>query len=482
MVEHRIEYEKINSLFYPKHIAFIGASESSRLGSMMYLPAFKDSIWSETFYPINPKYDKILGWKCYSSILDVPFPIDTAYISLKTKFIPKALKECVEKGVKWVIIFASGFSETGDPNGKHLERELLNIIKSSNTRIIGPNCLGPLNVENGMAFIFSPQDGKYGGVSFMSQSGGHLTQLINIGHKRDIRFRYGISFGNQIDLNCVDFIRHYHQNSKTTLIAAYLESTGSAKGRDLFLELKKTTKIKPVILWKGGYTKDGSRAAFSHTGAIASNYKFWISMAKQTGTILVKDNEEFWNTIKTFELLYPKYSPKGRKVGIVTAGGGISVQSGDIFFSYGLNVPELTLNSQSKIAEILPDVNVSIKNPIDLGASGFILDIFNKCVEIVIDDPNVDIIIIPLWPDHIYRHVFSRIIKTFHSTTKPLAFCFPSIADDVNLAKRFTSAKKLLHKKRVLYFFSLTNAAKSISLLCNYIEFLKSHNIKPEIK
>jgi acyl-CoA synthetase (NDP forming) len=474
MVEHRMEFEKINSLFYPKHIAFIGASESSRLGSMMYLPAFKDSIWSETFYPINPKYDKILGWKCYSSILNVPFPIDTAYISLKTKFIPKALKECVEKGVKWVIIFASGFSETGDPNGKCLERELLNIIKGSNTRIIGPNCLGPLNVENGMAFIFSPQDGKYGGVSFMSQSGGHLTQLINIGHKRDIRFRYGISFGNQIDLNCVDFIRHYRQNSKTILIAAYLESTGSAKGRDLFLELKKTTKIKPVILWKGGYTNDGSRAAFSHTGAIASNYKFWISMAKQTGTILVKDNEEFWNTIKTFELLYPKYSPKGRKVGIVTAGGGASVNMTDLFAYHDLIVPELTSESQSKISEILPYVNVNIKNPIDLGASGFILDIFTKCVEIVVKDPNIDIIIIALWPDHIYRHVFNRMIRILSSTIKPFAFCLPNIADDNALAKRFNSAKKLLHKKRVLYYLSLRDAARSVSLLCEYLEFLKT--------
>ena len=111
-------FEDLNNLFYPKHIAFIGASERSRLGSMMYLPAFKDSIWSNTFYPINPKYDRIMDWKCYSSVLDVPYPIDTAYISLKTKFIPEVLKECVNKEIKWVIIFASGFSETGNGNGK----------------------------------------------------------------------------------------------------------------------------------------------------------------------------------------------------------------------------------------------------------------------------------------------------------------------------------------------------------------------------
>jgi len=477
MVEQQNEFKELDSLFYPKNIAFIGASESSRLGSMMYLPAFKDSRWANTFYPINPKYDNILGWKCYPSVLDVPYPIDTAYISLKVKFIPEVLKECVQKGIKWVIIFASGFSETGDPKGKQLELELLKIIRNTNTRIIGPNCLGPLNAETGMAFSFASQNGLYGGVSFMSQSGGHFTQLINVGYKRDIRLRYGISFGNQIDLNCIDLLKHYRQHSKTTLIAAYLESSGSATGHELFIELRKTTKVKPVILWKGGYTKDGSRAAYSHTGAIASNDMIWKSMAKQTGTILVNDNEEFWNTIKTFELLYPKYLPEGRNVGIITPGGGSSVNMTDLLASQNLNIPELTNESQSKIAEILPYVNVNIKNPVDLGASGFILDIYIKCIEIVVNDPNIDIIIVPLWPDHIYRHVFNRIIRIFEASLKPFAFCLPNIADDTDLAKRFNSAKKLLHKKRVLYFLSLRDAAKSISLLCNYFEFLKSHHI-----
>ncbi|MFX1468381.1 MAG: CoA-binding protein [Promethearchaeota archaeon] len=477
MFKDQKDIEDLSSLFYPKHIAFIGASENSTLGSMMYLTAFKESKWSDTFYPINPKYDKILNWVCFPSVLDVPFPIDTAYISLKTKLIPKVLKECVEKGVKWVNIFASGFSETGDPNGLYLEQKLKEIIKNSKTRIIGPNCLGPFNAETGMAFTYTSQKGNPGSISFMSQSGGHLTQLIHVGYKRDIRFRYGVSFGNQIDLNCVDFIRFYGQDSKTSLIAAYLESSGSASLYELFLELKNIAKIKPIIIWKGGYTQDGSRAAFSHTGAIASNIKLWNSIAKQTGTILVKDNEEFWNTIKAFELLYPNNIPKGRNVGIITPGGGASVNMTDLFASKNLSISKLTSESQSKIAEILPKVNVNIKNPIDLGASGFILDIFTKCLNIVATDPNIDIIMIPLWPDHVYRYFFNRMIKILSSISKPFAFCLPNIADDANLAKRFNSAKKLLHKKRVLYFFSLRDAARSISYLCDYLDYLKSRKI-----
>jgi acyl-CoA synthetase (NDP forming) len=118
--------------------------------------------------------------------------------------------------------------------------------------------------------------------------------------------------------------------------------------------LLKTTKEKPVILWKGGYTQDGERAAFSHTGALGSNIRLWKTMAKQTGTTIVKDNEEWWNTIKTFELLFPKKFPRGRNVAIITPGGGSSVNFTDLLNYHGLNIPELSKESQVRISEILP--------------------------------------------------------------------------------------------------------------------------------
>lgn len=249
MAPEDYNFDKFDTLFNPKHIAFVGASEKSAFGSMLYLTTFKESKWKDTFYPVNPKYEKVLDWKCYSSVLDIPYPVDTTYISVKTKYIPKVLKECVEREIPWVIIFSSGFSETGDSIGLETEQELKQIIKDSNTRVIGPNCIGPFNASEGMAFSFSAEKNTPGSVSFMSQSGGHMGQLLNIGYKRDIRFRYGVSFGNQLDLNCVDFLKHYRRDSKTQVISAYLESFGSARGYNFFFELKKTTKNKPVIIW-----------------------------------------------------------------------------------------------------------------------------------------------------------------------------------------------------------------------------------------
>lgn len=466
----------LESLFYPEHIAFIGASQNSSFGSMLYLKDFKDSRWSDSFYPVNPKHDELLGWKCYPSVLDIPNDVDTAYISVKTEIVPKVLKECVDKGIKWVIIFASGFSETGEDNNAKTEAQLSKIVNGTPTRIVGPNCLGPYNGIIGMSFSFAAHP-PVGSTSFMSQSGGHLSQLLDIGVKRDLRFRYGVSFGNQVDLNCVHFLRFFRKDPGTHLIAAYLESFGSADGHNFFVELKKTTKIKPVIIWKGGYTQDGSRAAFSHTGAMSSDFKMWKTMAKQTGTVLVRDNEEFWNTIKTFELLYPKKIPKGRNVAIITPGGGSSVNMTDLFASYNLTVPVLTQKSQEELSKILPKENVNIANPIDLGASGFVVNIFLKSIEIAIQDPNIDIAVIPLWTQHIFRYVFKRMIKIQKSTSKPFAFCLPSLADSADLVNKFDRAKKILHKNRSLYYFSLREAAKSISKYCDYLEYLDDRDL-----
>ena len=474
MDSQEYSFKKFDMLFYPKHIAFVGASEKSRFGSMLYLVAFKESEWVNTFYPVNPNYEKVLDWKCYPSVLDIPFPVDTAYLSVKTQFIPQVLKECVEKKISWVIIFASGFSETGEREGLRLEEEIKTVIKDTSTHVIGPNCLGPFNGKTGMAFTFNSPIGIPGNVSFMSQSGGHLNQLLDIGIKRDLRFRYGVSFGNQIDLNCIDFLRHFHQDDETKLVAAYLESFGSGDGNEFLRELKKTTKKKPVIIWKGGYTDYGSKAAFSHTGALAGKVKLWNILTKQAGGVLVKNNEEFWNVIKTFELLSPDFMPKGRRVGIVTPGGGSSVNATDLLAINNLQIPELTRESQFKLSEILPKENVNIKNPVDLGALGFVAEVFVNCIDVVMRDPNIDFILIPLWPHFMYTYVFSKMLKVLHKQDKPFAFCLPSIADSLELAKKFASVQKLLHKQRVLYFFSLRDAARSISLLCDYMDYLIS--------
>ncbi|MBD3215462.1 MAG: hypothetical protein GF311_22825 [Candidatus Lokiarchaeota archaeon] len=148
----------------------------------------------------------------------------------------------------------------------------------------------------------------------------------------------------------------------------------------------------------------------------------------------------------------------------------------DLFASHNLNVPILSERTQRKLREILPKENVIVHNPIDMGAAGFIIDVYIKCIKIILEDPIIDIAVLPLWPHHIFRFVFKRMVKLQQKVKKLLVFCLPSLADSMKLAKKFEKAKKILHRERALYYFSLKEAANSLNLLCSFAEFCKIKN------
>lgn len=472
------------SLFVPKNVAFIGASENSKMGTMYYMRGFEASIWKDKFYPVNPNEEKVLDWKAYPSVKDIPVPIESAYIAVKAQIVPKIVKECVEKGVKWINIFTSGFSEMGTEEGNRLSEELINYTEGTETRLVGPNCLGPFYAKFGMLLDYA-REGSIadppGKVSFMSQSGGHLANLIDAGSKMNIDFRFGISFGNQIDINCLDVLRFYKEDEGTQVVAAYLESLGrknTGKGYRFVQEIRETTPKKPVIIWKGGYTDEGARAATSHTGAISSPVKLWETLSRQTGAILVRDNIEFWNMIKTLDILFPDKLPRGRNVGIITPGGGISVNSTDTFAFHGLHVPRLSEKTQEKLSKILPDVNVNIENPIDLGFSGFFIEIFINTLKCLVEDENIDILVLPLWPDHYFRFMIKKFIKVEKSTDKPFIYIFPNASDSLENAKKFNSIRKLMHQSNSMYLYNIQQTARVLTLTCDYVDYLKHRNIK----
>ena len=474
------DYSTVKTLFIPKRVAFVGASENAKMGTSYFMNAFKESKWKDSFYPVNPNQDKVFDWKSYPSVLAIPDPIDEVYIAIKAKLVPPVVKECVEKGVKWVIIFSSGFSELGTKEGQKLTDKIIQYTEGTETRVVGPNCLGPFYARYGMNLDYAREDSiadPPGRVSFMSQSGGHLANLVDAGGKMDIDFCYGISFGNQIDINCVDILKFYLQDEETEIIAAYLESLGrinKGKGYRFVNLLRKTTVQKPVILWKGGFTEAGAQAASSHTGAISTSSEMWETAAKQTGSILVRDNIEFWNMIKTLDIIFPNKLPRGRNVGIITPGGGISVNSTDTFDFHGLSVPQLTKNTQEKLSKILPGVNTNIKNPIDLGFSGFFIEIFINVLKELVKDDNIDIIVLPLWPDHYYRFMVKKFIKVEKQSNKPFIYVFPNASDSLENAKKFNKIRRLMHKKNSLYLYSIQHAARILKLTCDYVDYLKN--------
>lgn len=468
MAQSRKEPHYLDDYFFPKTIAIVGASQKMNFGSTFFLSSLKHG-YKGTVYPVNPKYETVFDMKCYPNISTIPEQIDTVISCIPAKFVPDLVRECVETNAKFITVFTSGFAEVGN---KELQNQLLEIIKGFNTRIIGPNCLGAHCTKSRITFN-GDASFKEGNVSFCSQSGGHATTFLEIGPSRKVYYAKGVSFGNQSDLNCLDFLEYFAQDEDSEVIGMYLESFGSAKGPAFIEKLKEVTKNKCVIIWKGGQTPAGQIAAASHTGAIASSLKLWESALCQAGAILVKNKTEFMDCLHLASVL--NKVPKGSKIGIVFIGGGGSVEITDVFSTYGFEVPELTQETQTKLAEILPDVNTSLKNPVDLGATGILVDIYLKVLKIVGNDPNVNILITEYAIDRLvmfsetvkmpdYPISFARSFGRLNEKISvPLIYLATILRDSDKATRIALSFTEELHDKRIPTFPSIERAAKTLA-------------------
>jgi acyl-CoA synthetase (NDP forming) len=378
----------MHPLFYPKNIAVIGVS-NNKVSGMKYVIALESFVRDGgAVWPINPKYPELFGYKIYPSLFDPIIPnIDLAIIAVPARFVPDVCRDCAKKGVKFAVIFSSGFSESGKLD---LQKELEKAVSESKskTRFIGPNCLGIDNPFSNVHF-YPGMESKKGNVSYLAQSGGTTARLMLYLGSQGIGFQHVVSAGNSVDLSATDFINYYREDPKTKVIALYLESIPN--GREFIEAIKKTTPIKPIIIWKGGQTDVGAKAAASHTGGLAGSYQIWKALAKQYGVILASYFEEFAELVCAFSVDQPL--PKDRNVGILVAGGGIGVEYTDLCIQYGLNIPPLTDNTIKRLAVQFADVNTSFTNPVDLGEYGYIPNYFAKALEIVASDPGLSTIL-----------------------------------------------------------------------------------------
>jgi len=481
----------LDDLFFPKTIAIIGASANMlSFGSAFFTIALKELGYAGKVYYVNPKYEGeiINGEKVIKSLEGVE-PIDVVYSCIRASMVPGLVHQCINRGDKFIVIFTSGFSEASE-EGKILQEKLLVMIKESPTRIIGPNCLGPYNPSIGVGWntgIDPPKE--KGNVAFASQSGGHATMLLKIARGRGFYFSKGLSFGNQIDLNCQEVLDYYGKDPETEVIALYLEDVGSAKGNEFFRKMREITPKKPVILWKGGQTETGARAAVSHTGAMSGSFTIWNSMVKQAGGIFVENGEEFWDMLHFLAILIPHHKLRECKnLGLIIPGGGSSVEGTDIFTRAGFNVPVLTEETQAKIRTLIPDVNTSVKNPIDLGATGTLERVFLLSLKYVAEDPQIDIVIHyqPIdWIAETETHIGSgkgyasgvarSLGRLSRKLEKPLIQLCPILQLDEKIAEIYPKFIEILYKMGVPNFNSMPRLAKALLNLNEYMAFLKAY-------
>jgi acyl-CoA synthetase (NDP forming) len=375
----------LDSLFYPKSVAVIGASSNLGGGKMPYFQILRANGFKGSLYPVNPRGGELDGLKVYGSIDELPESVDFAIVAAPVEQSINIIKAAVRKQIKFIHFFTSGFGETGN---RQLEEDLISEARKGDLRIVGPNCVGVHSSESRVSFSFTPRQESPGTVAFLGQSGGVTGNFLALASTRKIPLNKVVSYGNQIDLRLEDYLDYLADDKDIRMIACYVEDI---KDTRTFLQtLRRTTAKKPVIILKGGKTEAGSKAAASHTGAMASNYTIWAAAVRQHGGLLVDDFDQLMDLVM---LGTARRLPQGKRVGFLGAGGGISVLFSDLAVGAGLVLPELSTRTQQSISEKIMGVNTSTVNPVDLGAFGFDLNVMLHTMKALDEDEGIDVII-----------------------------------------------------------------------------------------
>lgn len=382
------ELDELKPLFYPQSVAIVGVSTSEVKFGGRFLKSLIEFGYEGRIYPVNPKASEILGLRMYASIGEIPGPVDMAYIMVPARLVPQALEDCLAKGVKAAQIFTSGFSETGEEEGRLLEAELARLAKRG-IRIIGPNCFGVYCPEGGLTLLPGGEFPRESGpVGFITQSGGHAVELGRLARSTGIRFSQVVSYGNACDVNESDLLAYLGRDSKTRIIAMYLE--GPREGRRFLRLVDEIAKEKPVLIWKAGLTGAGARAVHSHTASLAGEEAVWDALFARTAALPVHSFDELVDAIVAFLSLPPT---TGRRVGVVGGGGGISVAAADACDAAGLEVPPLSKETQERLRSVLAFAGTAVRNPVDIGAPIMPPPIFERVMEAVAADESVDTVI-----------------------------------------------------------------------------------------
>ncbi len=354
-------YQELRPLFAPRSVAVLGVSQDTWKPGTTMLRALQRFGFEGPLYAIGGRGEELLGLKVYRSIGEVPGDVELAFLFVPAATLPGVVRECKQKGVRAIVAFTGGFSETGTDVGKALEADIVAEFDGS-FRMVGPNCLGIYCPEGGITQ--HPGEGytrTSGDVAFIAQSGGLSEDFARAAPNFGFYVSKVISYGNACDLNEADFLEYMEADPATEIIGMYIE--GPRNGRKLARILRRLVGKKPVVVWKGGVTPVGAKAAGSHTGSLAGRSEVWEAVLRQIGAIQVGSLEELLDTLAGLHFL-PGHSDL--RVGYVCAGGGTSVVAADAAYRAGLILPHMSPETESKIASFLPPVGSSSSNPVDV--------------------------------------------------------------------------------------------------------------------
>jgi len=356
--------DELNLFFNPESIAVVGASERPMTWGYMTARNAVESGFKGKIYLVNPRSRKLFGLEVYPNISSTPSNVDLALITTPLQSVQSVIEECGAAGVKAAVVVTSGFSEVG-ADGVKLQSRIGEAARSNGVRVVGPNCNSLFNASRNLNITSIPSRFiKPSPIAFISQS-GYIGQGLTIwGSSRNLHFGKFVSTGNECDLTCIDFLEFLGDDDSVEAIMLYVEQLRD--GRRFIDVARSLSGKKPLVVLKGGRTEAGGRAASSHTAALSGANSLYRAVFRQSGAIQTYTDREMLVTA-TALIELPRL--RGSSIGIITVGGGYGVMLTDVISEEGLSVPEPPEGLSRKLRELLPELRVSVRNPIDIGAT-----------------------------------------------------------------------------------------------------------------
>jgi 4-hydroxybutyryl-CoA synthetase (ADP-forming) len=446
----------------PKSIAIIGASDKrGSVGSTITSNIMNG--FTGTVYPISPSRDTVFYKKAYKSVMDVPKCVDLAVIVIKNTLVAGVLEECGKKKVKGAIIITAGFKEV-DEEGKKREQELKDIAKKYKIQIIGPNCLGVMNLDpktmmNSTFLKITPKSGE---IALVSQSGAICAALAEDASAQGIGFSAVISMGNKAVMSEVDILKMLAEHKQTKVIVMYLEDMGD--GQEFLKVCKNITRKlkKPVLVLKSGRSPEGAKAAMSHTGALMGSDEIYNALLKQSGAIRVDTMEELFDYATAFS---KQPLPSAGDLVIVSNAGGPAIISTDACSKLGVKMAKID-SIRSKIDEVIPPWGSS-RNPVDIvGDADF--NRFNNVLDRVLKHPKVGAVITMCTPSGTLNYdKLAEVIVTMSKKYKKTM-----LASLMGLDEGITN-REILAEGDVPYYTYAEGAIRTLAAMITFSNWIK---------
>ena len=374
----------LDRILNPQSIVIIGASKDPTKRGNRAIRSLVSDGYTGRIIPINPREPEILGFRCYPSIADAPGELDLAIVCTAAKTVMGVIEECGQRKVKGAILLAAGFSETGD-EGRKLEDQVVALARRYNVRLIGPNTNGMFSARLGCN-AWGMADVPRGPLGLLSNSANCVTSIVM---QAKVHGYMGIntmlSVGNQADIQFHEYVDCLGEAADVSAIMLYLEGFKDAPA--FRAAARKTTQTKPVVMYVAGRTIEGKRAAKSHSGSLAGAYAVNCGVLRQAGVTVVDRLYHLYPVAEALSLFPPM---RGRRVAVLSEGGGPITVAADALVEQGLELAQLTPATQARIHEVVPNAT-AISNPVDAGGgTDPRAEYYGLCGRAILEDPNVD--------------------------------------------------------------------------------------------